>query len=132
MTKVLINLHVPTASYMYNLGMPRIDSPIEYSFILRTLTCVSTVGPATTVTWSRDNVLISDSQSTRHQQLTDISTDTYHNLLTITSGNIRDHSGSFSCTVSNRRGSDTQNVTINRTLAVLMYSVSTFISFSSP
>ena len=108
--------------------MPRVNSVVEYSFSSRTLTCVSTGGPATTVTWSRDNVLISESQSTRGQQLTDISTATYHNLLTITSSNIRDYSGSFSCNVSNHRGSDTQNVTLNRKFADLSF----FIFFYCP
>ena len=104
------------SNYNFVTGILHINSVINYNFTLRTLTCVSTGGPATTLTWRRDNVLISESQSTRRQQLTDISTATYHNLLTITSSNIRDYSGSFSCTVSNRRGSDTQSETLNRKL----------------
>ena len=107
--------------HTYYIGMPRTDSPIEYSFSSRTLTCISTGGPATTVTWRRDSVFISESQSTRHQQLTEISTATYHNLLTLNTSDISDYSGSFSCTVSNRRGSDTQNVTLHRKLTRNIY-----------
>ena len=101
-------------------GVPNISSPIEYNFTSSTLTCISTGGPATTVTWSRDNVPISESQSTTQQQLTAISTATYHNLLTITSSNIRDYSGSFSCNVSNIKGGDTESVTLNRKLLMLI------------
>ena len=95
-------------------GMPIVDPSLPYNFTAQTLTCISTGGPATDVTWYRDNVLISDSQSTTEQQLTEISTATYRNLLTLTSSNIRDYSGSFSCNVSNSRGSDTQEVTLRR------------------
>ena len=79
---------------------------MSYSCPFHTLTCVSTGGPATKVTWRKDGVIISPS-SPSHQQsqrVVDTTTATYHNLLSITSSDISDYNGSFNCTVNNTRG----------------------------
>ena len=97
---ILINL-----IHIY-VGTPS-ESLLSYSHSSRTLTCISTGGPANSVTIRKDGVTISPS-SPSHQQsqrVVDTANATYHNLLSITSSDIRDYSGSFTCTVSNIRGS---------------------------
>ena len=95
------------ALMLWCLGIPEISSPIEYNS--STLTCISSGGPATTVTWTRNNAPISETSAPQQQQLTDTATATYHNLLIITSSDIRDYRGRFACTISNSRGiSNTQ------------------------
>ena len=82
-------------------------SLVSYSRASQTLNCTSSGGPATNVTWRKDNVIIPLTNSTyqQSQKVADEVTSTYHNLLSITSSNIEDHIGSFSCTVENNRGS---------------------------
>ena len=82
-------------------------SLVSYSQTSQTLNCTSSGGPATNVTWRKDNVIIPLTSSTyqQSQRVADEVTSTYHNLLSITSSIIEDHSGSFSCTVENNRGS---------------------------
>ena len=80
-------------------------SLVSYSYTSQTLNCTSTGGPATNVIWRKDNVILNSSTYQQSQRVADEVTSTYHNLLFITSSNIEDHSGSFSCTVENNRGS---------------------------
>ena len=89
-----------------NPGRPSV-SLVSYSHVSQTLNCTSSGGPATNVIWRKDNVIIPLTSSTyqQSQRVADEVTSTYHNLLSITSSNIEDHSGSFSCTVENNRGS---------------------------
>ena len=94
------------------LGIPEISS-LEYNFTSTTLTCISTGGLATNVTWARNDALII-SDSAQQQVVVDGATGTYHNLLTINSTEIRDYSGNFTCTVSNNRGtSNTSSVDLS-------------------
>ena len=88
-----------------NPGRPSV-SLVSYSHTSQTLNCTSSGGPATNVTWRKDNVIIPLTNSTyqQSQRVADEVTSTYHNLLSITSSNIDDYGGSFSCTVGNRRG----------------------------
>ena len=67
------------------------------------LTCISTGGPATTVTWTRDSVIITEGNET---VLDDPETAQYTHSLTVTSG------GLYTCTVSNDKPS-TASATIN-------------------
>ena len=82
-------------------------SLVSYSHTSQTLNCTSSEGPATNVTWRKDNVIIPLTSSTyqQSQRVAEEVTSTYYNLLSITGSNIEDHSGSFSCTVENNRGS---------------------------
>ena len=82
-------------------------SHLSYSRSSRTLNCTSTGGPVVNVIWSKDGDVISPSSSSHqwNQNLYDGATATYHNLLSITSSDIRDYNGSFTCTVNNTRGS---------------------------
>ena len=63
---------------------------------MNTLTCISTGGPATTVTWTRDSVTITEGTET---VLNDPVTAQYTHTLTITSG------GVYKCTVANDKPS---------------------------
>ena len=56
-----------------------------------TLTCVSTGGPTTTVTWTRDNIDVSGGNTV----LTDPVMAKYTHTLTVTAG------GEYTCTVAN-------------------------------
>ena len=70
-----------------------------------TLTCISTGGPATTVTWTRDNVTITEGTVT-YYNTEDIS---YTNILTVTER----LGGLYTCTVANDRPSnDSANITV--------------------
>ena len=68
------------------------------------LTCVSTGGPATTVTWTRDNV------TTTEGTVTYVTEDeNYVNILTVTERLV----GLYTCTVANDRPSnDSANITV--------------------
>ena len=74
---------------------PATDPPVF------TLTCTSTGGPATTVSWSRDGTLLTESSSysITSQILTDTETATYTHTLTVT-GRLE---GQYQCSVSNIR-----------------------------
>ena len=74
---------------------PATDPPVF------TLTCISTGGPATTVTWKRDGTMLSDDNtySITSQVLTDTVTATYTHTLTVTGRLV----GEYQCSVSNIR-----------------------------
>ena len=73
---------------------PTADPPVF------TLTCVSTGGPATTVTWTRDgNNVSNDANHVFTKTVTDQLTATYSNVLTV----IGREPGSYTCSVANVR-----------------------------
>lgn len=94
--------------YFMSAGLPTLSSSLL--FANRTITCISSGGPATTVLWSRYYRL---PPNTQEQHLIDTETATYHSLFTITGSNIRDFSGRFSCRVSNSRGASSQSLYID-------------------
>ena len=63
------------------------------------LTCISTGGPATTVTWTRDSVTVTDGTET---VLNDPDASEYTHTLTVTGG----EEGHYTCSVSNNKPSD--------------------------
>ena len=63
---------------------------------MNTLTCISIGGPATTVTWTRDNVTITEGTRTF---LSSRVTAQYTHTLTVTSG------GEYTCIVANNKPS---------------------------
>ena len=72
----------------------------------RTLTCTTTGGPATTIAWRRNCGVLDTSTNgfVFSQTVTDQAAAIYSTTLTLSS-----HiSGSYSCTVTNSRGSDTR------------------------
>ena len=71
------------------------------------LTCISTGGPATTVTWTRDSVTVTEGTETA---LDDPVTARYTHTLTVT----RRLSGLYTCTVANNKpSSDSANINID-------------------
>ena len=68
-----------------------------------TLTCISTGGPATTVTWTRDSDTISDNDTfSLTTELSDAVTAQYTHTLTVT-GRL---GGLYTCTVANDKPSE--------------------------
>ena len=69
-----------------------------------TLTCISTGGPATTVTWTRDSITVTEGTET---VLNNAVTAQYTHTLTVTTG------GEYTCTVSNNKpSSDSASITV--------------------
>ena len=73
-----------------------ISIPDGVTLSMNTLTCISAGGPATTVTWTRDSVTITEGTET---VLNSPVTAQYTHTLTITSG------GLYTCTVANNKPS---------------------------
>ena len=96
--------------YSADLGSPRITG-LTYDIPSRTLTCTTTGGSATTITWRRDCGVLDTSTNgfVFSQTVTDQSTATYSNTLTLPSP-VAD--GSYSCTVANTRGYDTRMIQV--------------------
>ena len=72
------------------------------------LTCISTGGPATTVTWTRNNWTVTDDNAHHimSQLLTDSETATYNHILTVTGSLV----GEYECNVSNNKPSSSSRV----------------------
>ena len=69
-----------------------------------TVTCISTGGPATTVTWTRDSTTVTEGNET---VLDDPETAQYTHTLTVTTG------GEYTCTVENNKpSSDSATITL--------------------
>ena len=93
---------------MFILGIVRIsdgmtftvDSDLNGASPQFILTCISTGGPATNVTWTRDSVTVTDGNKT---VLDNRTTSQYTHTLTVTGGS--GMGGPYTCTVSNNRPS---------------------------
>ena len=94
-------------------GSPNVTN-LTYNGQSRTLTCTSSGGPATTVTWKRDGVVIT--LNATHQQtkrLVDPVASTYQTVLNIDSCVGRsDVVGTYNCTVENDRGESSETVVV--------------------
>ena len=73
-----------------------ISGDVTFDPDLRTLTCISTGGPATTITWTRDSTTVTEGTET---VLNDPVTAQYTHTLTVTTG------GEYNCTVANNKPS---------------------------
>ena len=83
-----------------------IGSPVITSLLYErntTLTCTSTGGPPTTVTWRKNDILVDNSIYEQSQRLVDAESATYENVLF--NDNVTNFVGTFTCEVSNVRGS---------------------------
>ena len=102
-------------------GSPNVTS-LTYNNRSRTLTCTSTGGPATTVTWRKNGVVIM--LSATHQQtknLVNPVTGTYQTVLTIDSSvGPSGLVGNYSCTVENTRGTSSRSVFVGETSSLLL------------
>ena len=83
---------------------PTVDPPVF------TLTCVSTGGPATTVTWTRDGAIVSnDANYVFTKTVTNQLTATYSNVLRVTGG----EPGCYTCSVANVRTAPPATASLN-------------------
>ena len=103
-----------------------VDSDLNGASPQFTLTCISTGGPATTVTWTRDSVTVTEGTET---VLDDPVTAQYTHTLTVT-GRL---GGLYTCTVANNKSSsDSENFTVegksNQQRTSIIYNV--YTSFS--
>ena len=75
-----------------------------------TLTCTSTGGPVTTVSWRRDGEILNDNSnySISSQVLTDAETATYSHTLRVTGRPF----GEYECNVSNRKPSSSSETLV--------------------
>ena len=90
---------------MSNMSLT-VDSDLNGSSPQFTLTCISTGGPVTTVTWTRDSDNVTEGTET---VLDDRVTAQYTHTLTVT-GRL---GGLYTCTVANDKPSETQsNITV--------------------
>ena len=94
-------------------GSPNVTS-LTYNNQSMTLTCISTGGPATTVTWMKDGDVIT--LNATHQQtksLVDSVTSTYQTVLTIDpSLHYSRVVGTYNCAVKNDRGESSETVVV--------------------
>ena len=101
--------------YYLNLPGAPIISELTFNATTRTLTCISMGGPATDVTWRMggSELTVDGSLYQFMQTLTDRTTSTYTNVLTIVSTDLTTIIGSnFTCEVENTRGRGSMNITI--------------------
>ena len=90
--------------YIHKGGDITISGGVMFDSDQMTLTCISTGGPATTVTWTRNSITITEGNET---VLDDPVTAQYTHTLTVTTG------GEHTCTVSNNKpSSDSANITV--------------------
>ena len=109
---------MPVAFHLATFNSIRAGSPNVTSLTFddqsRTLTCTSTGGPATTVTWRRDGIVIT--LNATHQQtknLVDAVNGTYHTVLAIDpSVGQSELVGTYNCTVRNDRGESSETVVV--------------------
>ena len=86
--------------YPYCPGSPSITS-LQFDRNSTTLTCTSTGGPPTTVSWRKDGVPVDLSLYEQSQQLVDAESATYQSILF--NDSVTNFVGTFTCEVSNVR-----------------------------
>ena len=98
-------------------GSPSVTS-LTYNNRSRTLTCTSTGGPATTVTWRRNGVAITlGATHLETKSLIDSVNGTYQTVLTIDSSvEPSGLVGNYNCTVQNIRGTSSMSVFVGETI----------------
>ena len=110
---LLLPYHALLTFNSIRAGSPNVTS-LSYNGQSRTLTCTSTGGPATNVTWRRDGVVIT--LNATHQQtksVVDHVNGTYQTVLTINSSvGQSDIVGTYTCTVANARGESSETVVV--------------------
>ena len=119
--QITVHVHLlATVSYINNnlvafnsihAGSPSVIS-LTFDDQSRTLICTSTGGPATTVTWRRDGVVITlNATYQQTKRLVDNVTSTYQTVLTIdpSAGQIV---GTYKCTVQNDKGESSETVVL--------------------
>ena len=102
-TSVILSLLSKSTPWFSISGVPTATS-LVYNETTRSLTCTSTGGPPTTVTWRRNGAVITINATYQQTQVvTDPVTGTYQTVLTIDQS-VTDIFGTYSCTVGNTWG----------------------------
>ena len=96
--------------YPYCPGSPSITS-LRFDRNSTTLTCTSTGGPPTTVSWRKDGVPVDLSLYEQSQQLVDAESATYQSILF--NDNVTNFVGTFTCEVSNVRETVQETTELN-------------------
>ena len=98
----------------HHAGLPKVTSLTYDDEQSRTLTCTSTGGPATIVSWRRDGVVITlNATYQQTKTLVDSVNGTYQTVLTIEPSLHYSHVvGTYSCTVENDRGKSSETVVV--------------------
>ena len=111
-------------------GSPSISGDISYSSADQTLTCTSTGGPATTVVWRQNCVIVqkNDSNYMQSQTVRNTQTASYENTLRVVGANATISDGVYTCSVSNSRGSASSSVGIGSEL-IKEYTMSNYIFY---
>ena len=81
------------------------------------MTCVSTVSPATNISWMKDGQPLTTDGSSYYaltQTVTDRASSTYSNVLTVSEGAPGGVAGTYTCTVTNELGSDFSDVAVGK------------------
>ena len=103
---------------MYTTGYVTISS-IVYDRTTQTIICTSTGGPATDVSWSKDNMKIGTVSNARDQYehsqvIVSTANATYENRLTIINKSSK-AAGTYACEIENHRGSINESLYIQGT-----------------
>ena len=99
------------------IGIPSITS-VRLDRNTTTLTCTSTGGPPTTVTWRKNGTLVDDSLFQQSQRVVDTENATYENVLF--NDDITNFKGIFTCEVSNARGTNQETMELNGGLVCIL------------
>ena len=88
-------------------------SELSYDKASESIICTSTGGPATTVTWTKDNVTLSiDGTVYEHSQIiTDTASATYENRLQFVTKR-EELSGTYECTIENSMSNDSSTLEV--------------------
>ena len=103
-----------------NTGSPSITS-LLFDRNSTTLTCTSTGGPPTTVTWMKDGVPVNVSVYQQSQRVVHTENATYKNILF--KNDITYFVGTFICEVSNARDSAVRSLELNGELGIAVHSI---------
>ena len=104
--------------------MMTVDSDLDGPSPQFTLTCISTGGPATTVTWTRDSVTVTEGTETVFD---DPVTAQYTHTLTVT-GTL---GGLYTCTVANNKPSSDAAVLMVYVQGIVISTMNSFLSLLS-
>ena len=110
-TTLSCTIHMSPAFTSIHTGSPNVTN-LTFDDQSRTLTCTSTGGPATSVTWRRDGVVIT--LNATYQQTKRVVypvNGTYQTVLTI-DPSVGHIVVTYDCTVENDRGSSSQTVVV--------------------
>lgn len=89
---------------------------LDFDTETQTFTCISSGGPASTVTWRRNN-RSADVKYNRHQQIVNTITAEYHNILALDSEEPENVVGHYVCSISNERGTTETTLQLQGILA---------------